>query len=93
MASLDMQSHLQNKSGTNNQYIAALSTAWTDTNQPCLQPLLVYLGQMELEIHMSRVAQNTLYLISGKPAQLQVTGYLAPIKRNQIKDSIIRHNC
>jgi len=42
---------------------------------------------------MSGVSQITLHSIYGKTAQLQIAGYLAPIKRSDIKGSVVCGDC
>ena len=43
-------------------------------------------------IHMFFVARDTLRSIYGKSTQLQNTVYLAPMKRSQIKGSVVCRN-
>jgi len=50
-------------------------------------------GQIGLGIHMSRVMQDALHLIYGKTTLLQITVYLAPIQRSQIKRSVVCCDC
>jgi hypothetical protein len=49
----DMQSHIRNKSITNDWYIGAQSTKWTCMNQPLFRPQLPGLGQLGLTCVLS----------------------------------------
>jgi hypothetical protein len=92
MTSRDMQSHIRNRSITNNRHIRAQSTKWTWTNIPLVHPHLLGLWQMGLVIHMACVALDTLRSIYGKTTQLQNTSSLAPITGSQIDGSVIGRN-
>jgi len=52
MTSRGVQSHIRDKSITNDSYIGAQSTEWTCTNQPLFRPHLLGLVRMGLAIHM-----------------------------------------
>jgi len=48
MTSWDMQSHIRDKSITNNGYIGAQSTKWTYTNQPLVRSHFLGLGKWDV---------------------------------------------
>jgi len=92
MTSQDMQSHISDKSITNDWYIRAQLAEWTCINQLLFQPDLLGLRWTGLAIHMSCVARDTLHPIYGNTTQLQNTVYSAPIKHSQIKSSVVCRN-
>jgi len=54
---------------------------------------LFVFGLIGLGIHMSRVTQDALCSIYGKTTDLQITVYMAAIKHNQIKCSVVCRDC
>jgi hypothetical protein len=87
-----MHSHIRDQLITHNWNFGVLSTKWTCRIEHLFRPHLLGLRWNGLMIRMSYVARNTLHSIYGKTTQSQNTVYLAPIKRSQIKGSVICRN-
>jgi hypothetical protein len=66
IASQDMQSHMRDKSISNNRHIGSQSTKWTYTKPPLFRPHLLVLGRMGLTTYVLSGAGYSAFNISAK---------------------------